>query len=226
MRKLKMTMVAALAALTLAGCGSAGSSLLGGMTGGTTTPATSTEATSTGGNEGGLASLLGNVLGAVLGSSNTLNQEDLIGTWKYQGSDCVFESENLLMKAGGEVAANKVENKLDETLAKVGISVGKCTFTFNKDNTYVATIGGRSLSGQYSLDAANKKITMTYLAGIATMTPNIVKSGNSISLLYEADKLLSIAQKLSAMSGNATMQTLAQLASSYDGMMIGLELKK
>lgn len=226
MKKIKMTMVAALAAITMASCGTAGSSLLGGMTGGATTPTSSTATTTSNGEEGGLASLLGNVLGAVLGSSNKLSQQDLIGTWKYQGSDCVFESENLLMKAGGEVAASKVESKLDETLAKIGISVGKCTFTFNSDNTYVATIGGRSLSGQYTLDAENKKITMTYLAGLGTMTPNIVKSGNSISLLYEADKLLAIAQKISAMSGNATMQTLASLASSYDGMMIGLELKK
>lgn len=226
MKKIKMTMVAALAAITMASCGTAGSSLLGGMTGGATTPTSSTATTTSNGEEGGLASLLGNVLGAVLGSSNKLSQQDLIGTWKYQGSDCVFESENLLMQAGGEVAASKVESKLDETLAKIGISVGKCTFTFNSDNTYVATIGGRSLSGQYTLDAENKKITMTYLAGLGTMTPNIVKSGNSISLLYEADKLLAIAQKISAMSGNATMQTLASLASSYDGMMIGLELKK
>ncbi len=226
MKKIKMTMVAALAAITMASCGTTGSSLLGGMTGGATTPTSSTATTTSNGEEGGLASLLGNVLGAVLGSSNKLSQQDLIGTWKYQGSDCVFESENLLMKAGGEVAASKVESKLDETLAKIGISVGKCTFTFNSDNTYVATIGGRSLSGQYTLDAENKKITMTYLAGLGTMTPNIVKSGNSISLLYEADKLLAIAQKISAMSGNATMQTLASLASSYDGMMIGLELKK
>lgn len=226
MRKIKMTMIAALAAITLAGCGSAGKSMLGGMTTGASAGATTSTASQANGEEGGLASLLGNVLGTVLGSSKTLSQEDLIGTWNFQGTDCVFESENLLMKAGGEVAASKVESKLDETLAKFGIAVGKCTIKFNSDNTYVATISGRSLSGQYTLDAANKKITMTYLAGLATMTPNIVKSGNSISLLYEADKLLAIAQKLSAMSGNATMQTLASLASSYDGMLIGLELKK
>ena len=82
------------------------------------------------------------------------------------------------------------------------------------------------MSGQYTLDAANKKLTLTYLAGLGTMTPHIVKNGSKISLLYEADKLLAIAQKLAAMSGNTSLKALADLASAYDGMMIGFELQK
>lgn len=50
---------------------------------------------------------LGNLLGQLLNNSSTLTQDDLVGTWKYQSPDCVFESENLLAKAGGEVAAQK-----------------------------------------------------------------------------------------------------------------------
>ena len=76
------------------------------------------------------------------------------------------------------------------------------------------------------MDADSKKLTMTYLAGVGTMTPNIVKTGNKISLLYEADKLLAIAKKLAAMSGNTSLQALADLASQYDGLMIGIELQK
>lgn len=166
------------------------------------------------------------MLGAVLGASNELKEADLVGTWNFQSVDCVFESENFLMKAGGEVAAAKVETKLNEVFGKLGVVPGSCSFTFNDDKTYSAQISALPLGGQYALDAANKKLTMTYLAGIATMTPNIVKNGNTISLLYEADKLLSIAQKIAAMSGNANMQVLAELASSYDGMMIGFELRK
>ena len=48
---------------------------------------------------------LGNILGNILGSSATLSEKSLVGTWKYTGSDCVFESENLLAKAGVAVAA-------------------------------------------------------------------------------------------------------------------------
>ncbi len=226
MKKIRTTMAALAATVLLAGCGTTGSSMLGGMGTGTSvsTPAETTSAST--GETGGLASLLGNVLGAVLGASNKLTEADLVGTWNYQGVDCVFESENLLMKAGGEVAAAQVETKLNEVFGKLGVVPGACSFTFNSDKTYSAQISALPMSGQYTLDAANKKLTLTYLAGLGTMTPHIVKNGSKISLLYEADKLLAIAQKLAAMSGNTSLKALADLASAYDGMMIGFELQK
>ncbi len=48
------------------------------------------------------------------------------GTWTYAGSAIEFESDNLLQKAGGAVAANAAENKLNEQLARVGIKEDKC----------------------------------------------------------------------------------------------------
>lgn len=224
---MKCTVAALAATLLLTGCGTTGSSLLSGMTGASTNAETTTTATATEDeSSSGLVSLLGNILGSVLGGSSTLTEADLEGTWKYQSADCVFESENLLLKAGGEAAATKIESKLNETMAKVGIATGSCTFTFNADKTYTASFGGRTMTGQYSLDAENKKLTMTYLAGLGTMTPNIVKSGSNISLLFDADKLLTMLQTLATLSGNSSMQTLSKLASSYDGLMIGMELKK
>lgn len=156
----------------------------------------------------------------------TFSQNDLTGTWKYAGADCVFETENLLMKAGGELAAAKMESQLDNTLSKVGIRPGSCSFTFNKDNTYSAVIGNRTITGTYTLDTKNKRITMTYLNGLGTMSPSIVRNGSQISLLYEADKLLKLVSTVSALSGNSSMKTLSSLVSSYDGMLIGMQLKK
>lgn len=229
MKNIKTTMAALAATALLASCGAAGPSLMnaGATSSRSTSSATTSAPTASPSSQaGGLASLLGNVLGTVLGASNELKEADLVGTWNFQSVDCVFETENFLMKAGGEVAAAKVETKLNEVFGKLGVVPGACSFTFNSDKTYSAQVSALPLGGQYALDAANKKITLTYLAGLGTMTPNIVKNGNSISLLYEADKLLAIAQKLAAMSGNASMQALAEIASSYDGMMIGFELSK
>lgn len=233
MKKIRTALAAVAAMMLLAGCGTTGSALMSGMGVGTTPNATPSSTTTTApavaetpAAQGGLASLLGNVLGAVLGASNQLTEADLVGVWNYQSVDCVFETENLLMKAGGEVASNQIETKLNETFSKFGVVPGACSFTFNSDKTYTATIAGYAISGQYALDAENKKLTMTYLAGLASMNPHIVKTGNKISLLYDADKLLTVAQKLAAMSNNSTMQTLSSLASSYDGMMVGIELQK
>ena len=90
-----------------------------------------------------LTSSLGNLLGALTGGTS-VSQNDLVGTWKYKGADCVFETENLLMKAGGEFAATQVETKVNEYLTKYGLTGNQFEITFNKDNTYSAnTIGKR-----------------------------------------------------------------------------------
>ena len=93
-------------------------------------------------------------------------------------------------------------------------------------DTYTATIGGRTISGNYTLNTADKKITMTYLAGIGKMTPHIAKSGSKLSLLIESDKLLTLVKGASALSNSSTMKTVSSLLSSYDGMLVGLQLKK
>ena len=54
------------------------------------------------------------VVSAVTGK----NTVDMTGTWSYTGSAIEFESDNLLMKAGGAVAATTAEAKLNEQLSK------------------------------------------------------------------------------------------------------------
>ena len=66
------------------------------------------------------------VVNAITGTPETI---DMTGTWNYKGSAVEFESENLLMKAGGAAAATMAENKLDEQLSKVGIKAGQMNFT-------------------------------------------------------------------------------------------------
>jgi len=210
------------AVLALAGCSGAGTnSLLGGL--GQTGSAAGAGNAAT---NGTVEALVGNLLGSLLGKSATLTQADLVGTWQYTGPDCVFESENLLMQAGGAVAATQIETKMAAALGKVGFKAGSCSFTFKADGTYSAVIGGRTLSGKYTLDAANEKLTMTYLAGVATMNPHVVKTGNSLSLLYEADKLLSLVNGLSSLSGSTGAKTLGNLLSQYDGLLVGIQLQK
>ena len=187
-----------------------------------TVPTTPTGASQ---NYGGLGSGLEKLLGSLLGNT-TLSQKDIIGTWHYSSADCVFESENFLMKAGGEVAAAKVEEKINATLTKLGLTGEQITFTFNADNTYTASIKGRVIQGNYSLDVENKKLTLTYLNGLGTITPQIAKTGNKMSLLYDADKLLKFLTTISAVSNNSTLKSLSTLLESYDGMLIGWELQK
>lgn len=222
MKKNILTLFIAGTSLLFTGCMSSSSALSswGGQQ--QTVPSTPTGASQ---NYGGLGSGLEKLLGSLLGNT-TLSQKDIIGTWHYSSADCVFESENFLMKAGGEVAAAKVEEKINATLTKLGLTGEQITFTFNTDNTYTASIKGRVIQGTYALDVANKKLTLTYLNGLGTITPQIAKTGNKMSLLYDADKLLKFLTTISAVSNNSTLKSLSTLLESYDGMLIGWELQK
>ncbi|MGM9695142.1 MAG: DUF4923 family protein [Alloprevotella sp.] len=212
------------ASLLLASCG--GSSLL--SQGGTTGTGLLGTGALTGGSSTGsaLTTGLNSLLGNLLSSSSALTQNDLVGTWTYQSADCVFETENFLAKAGGEIAAASIEEKLNAGLEKVGIKKGTCKFTFNKDNTYSAQIGSRTINGQYTLDSANKTLKLTYLNGLGTMTPHIARNGSKISLLIDSDKLLTLVKAVSAFSNNSTIKTASELLSNYDGLYVGLQMSK
>ena len=53
--------------------------------------------------------LLGRVLSYLL-YGNTINQDNIIGTWTYSSPKVIFESENILAKVGSDIASEKVEN--------------------------------------------------------------------------------------------------------------------
>lgn len=214
----------------LTSCGTTGSNPLSALVGGLPTANANSQQTTEVdqkpalGNGGG--SFLENLLGNVLGSSKKLSKESILGTWNFQGSACVFETENLLMKAGGELAAAKLEEKVNAAMQRVGIKPGSCSYTFNEDGTFNSVMLGRTLKGTYKLDAENKKITMFYLGGIMQSTAQVVLVNNKLSLLYDSDKLLKVVNTVSALSGSTAVKALAQILNAYDGMLIGMELSK
>ncbi len=227
MKKVTLSLALLAGSVALTSCGTSssvlgtvGSAVLNNALGTDSSSSSSSSTASTAG------SLLGNLLSNVLGSSSNISQSDLVGTWNYKGADCVFESENLLAKAGGAVAASKIESQLDTQLSKVGIKEGSCSYTFNKDNTFTATIGGRTLNGTYTLDSSAKTIKMSYLAGLASFNCNVVKSGNTISLLMDSDKMLTLLKGASALTKNTSISTLSSLLSNYSGMKIGMKMSK
>ena len=225
MKKIILPVVLFAVAAIVFACGTTSGSLnLQKPASGTTDANTSATppAKSTGTSDSSLKSWLGNLLG----KSSAVSQNDLVGTWNYQGADCVFESESLLKKAGGELAAKKVESQLNTLLAKVGFKSGKCSYTFKSDNTYTAVIAGHTINGNYTLDTKNNTVKMTYLAGLGTVTPKVVKSGSKVSLLYESDKLLKLVSTVSALSNSTAAKALSSFAGAYDGLYIGMELSK
>lgn len=159
---------------------------------------------------------------------NTLtgkNTAGMIGTWTFTGSAIEFESENLLQKAGGAVAAASAEKKLDEQLTKVGITAGQMDFTFNADSTFTTRIGTRKINGTYSFDESTQKVELKFSKLIALHTKVNCTSTN-MDLLFNSDKLLKLITFLSSKTNNTTLKAVSSLADSYDGMMLGFALQK
>lgn len=159
-------------------------------------------------------------------SKSTLSATDLTGTWTYVGPACVFESDDLLKKAGGAVAASKMNERLEKVYGRIGVKEGAFDFTFNADSTFTSKLGRRTLKGTYSL--GDGIITLQYegLVKNKTVTAHTQKTGDKLSLLFDADKLLKMFSNLCSITQSKTLDAVAKLAEGYDGMLIGYELKR
>lgn len=162
------------------------------------------------------------VVNAITGNAASI---DMTGTWSYKGSAVEFESENLLMKAGGSAAATMAENKLDEQLSKIGIKDGQMSFTFNADSTFVSTVGKKTLKGTYSYNPTTKEVDLKYLR-LLNLHAKVNCTSNSMELLFNSDKLLKLMAFIGSKSSSTALKTVSSLAESYDGMMLGFELGK
>lgn len=171
-----------------------------------------------------LKSILTGVAKAVVGDKATTSSS-IIGTWKYVGPQCQFESENLLAKAGGEVAAKEVEEKMQTVYDRIGMS--GCEYTFNEDGTYSYTLKKRTMSGTYTFNDKEKTITMKGKLGVKTVA-HVTVTGNDMSLVFNADKLMSVLKTIigTVSKVNSTAATINSVAGSYDGLMLGSDLKK
>ena len=162
------------------------------------------------------------VVNAITGTPETI---DMTGTWNYKGSAVEFESDNLLMKAGGAAAATMAENKLNEQLSKVGIKEGQMSFTFNADSTFTSTVGKKKLNGTYSYNASTKQVDLKYLK-LLNLHAKVNCTSNSMDLLFNSDKLLKLMTFLGSKTNSTALKTVSSLAENYDGMMLGFGLKK
>ena len=166
---------------------------------------------------------ISNAISSVIGLDK-VSASMLPGTWRYSRPGCAFTSQNLLAKAGGEVAAVQIEEKLLPYYQKVGISSSNTSITFGNDGTFSAIVAGKQLAGTYTFDEANQQIKMkTLLFSINCYTK---RESSGISILFEAKKLLTLLQTMSAMSGSKDLQTLGDFSKNYDGARIGFDMGK
>ena len=204
---------AAASTSTTSNAGSAIAGILGAVMGGSSNSSSSAG-----------SSIINGILNNVIGSGTFSKQDLCAHTWKYSKPGCAFTSENLLAQAGGEIAANKVEEKLSEYYSKFGFSSSNTYFTFKTDGTFAAKIDGKSWQGNYTFDEKTHAIQMKGL--ILSMSGYATKTANGISLLFDQKKLLNLIKTIGSLKGNSTLSALGTIANNYDGMRVGFEMTK
>ena len=206
--------VAGMISLSLASCGNLG-------TGSTTTSGTDILSGVLGAITNG--NTVSDVLTSVIGLDKP-TQQQIIGTWRYSQPGVAFTSDKLLAKAGGEVVASQIKEKLKSHYDKVGFSNSNTLITLNSDNTFSAKIDGKALSGTYTYDQNECKITFKTL--LFSLPCYAKGTTNGMSFLFESKKLLSMLQTVAAVSGNANLQTIGELSQNYEGVRMGFDMRK
>lgn len=181
-----------------------------------------------------------NVLSALLGSSLSLTDELLWGTWSYGGVACILESESVLAEMGSSMVTSALENKIDAALTKIGVAKGKCSFSFAQGGSCSINVDGFELKGKYQLDAAKKVIVFTFMYDKVPLNTFVAYEAQNLNIVFEADRLLEFIKNVAiAMSKNAsdvqqgqlkaaiqTAGTVGTLLQNYDGLMLGAGLTK
>ena len=187
---------------------------------------------------------LGSILGTLTGSGNStggdlitsitdlitgkagLTPEKIAGTWNYTGSAITFKSStNALSNLAGTAATTAIEKKLDQYLAKVGISKGLFGFTFNEDGTMTVNYGSKTFPGTWKLDA-DKSIVNMKIKSLVNMKGYVAVKGSNMELEFDVTTLMRFLKSLTSVYNKGTLQTINELLNQYDQMYAGFKLTK
>lgn len=194
------------------------SGLLNNVLGKTKTQTENTQSNSTLGNT--ISSVFQNLIGTA-----SLTNKSLSGTWEYESPAVVFESSNLLQKAGGSVITGTLENTMQKYLSKIGFTPGKVKINFDGEKSFTMTIGTKTIKGQYTVNENTITFSREGLLNYP-VSANVAVAINELQITFKADKLLEFFTKIASTTNNATITSIAKIAGSYEGMQLGFQFKK
>lgn len=176
-----------------------------------------------GGNSGS-----GNVLSSVLEgvfTKSDITLADLVGEYQASGPAVTFKSDNFLQKAGGIAGAAAIESKLNPYYEKYGLN--SMSLTVDENANFTMKIKSLSLKGTITKNDTDGTFDFNFnVMGISLgkFTTYIEKSGNNLSLMFDATKLKSFISSVAKFTGNSMVTALAQILDSYEGMCVGWKM--
>ena len=136
------------------------------------------------------AKTAGNVLNSVLGTDK-VTERNLIATWTYDEPGVAFTSNNVLAKAGGELAAAQAKDKLKSYFQQAGIQQSNTQFTFTNDKKFKGKLYGQSFNGTWTFNSKTQQVVLKTM--LLTVPVYVKKTATGMSFLFESQKLLALA---------------------------------
>jgi len=166
------------------------------------------------------------VLGSVLSKVTTV---DLTGSWTYEGVSTAVDTDNTLTTLAATAYKSKLEKQANNYLKKIGIKSGSAVFTFNEDKTFTISNGSKTLaSGTYTYSDSNIQMKFGQTFNYLTLDGTIAYSTSGCSLLFDADKFLTVASTIAKVAGSVTSlsSTVSSLVDQVTGLQLGFSLSK
>lgn len=173
----------------------------------------------------GVGSTLGNMIEGVFTSSN-ITVEDMEGEWSSTGPAVVFQSEDMLKKAGGLAAAGALENKLAPYYSKYGLD--GAVMTVNPDGTFTLKTSKLNLKGTISEGSKRGMFNFSFTAlgvKLITLPAYVQKTSTTMDVMFDATKFKKFISAIGNLTGIKIAKTFAGMLDSYDGLCIGFHFK-
>lgn len=175
----------------------------------------------------GLGGTLGNLLEGVFSSSN-ITVADMQGNWVSSGPAVCFQGDDLLKKAGGMAAAAAIESKLEPYFKTYGLT--GATLTIDEAGNFTLKIKNLPLKGTITQNADGEKgvfdfnFTALGKVKLGAIKTYVQKSYNSMDVMFDAQKLMTLISTVAKVSNISTLKTLSSLLNSYDGLCVGFKM--
>ncbi len=182
------------------------------------------------GNNEDLESTIGGVLNNVL-TTDKIDIKTLEGTWSYSAPAVAFKSDNLLKKAGGGIASEAITGKLTPIYQKTGID--KLIMTIDAEGNFNMKLSKVTLKGTIE-PITDENSQANFAFNIKAVSRNITKMNayvqksatGTLSITFDISKLISLVETAGKLTKKSSIQSVATMLKSYDGLCAGFELKK
>ena len=169
-------------------------------------------------------------VGDIVGGKSTATQAfDIKGNWKYQGVAIGATSDNILTNVATAAGAGKVEEQVNNLLAKAGIKAGAATLSFKDDGSFVLNSGKVSIPGTWTKEG--EKLTINF-AKLFTfkLVGTIKKTSTGCEILFDSGKFVDFIKKVlevvNKVANNSTLTAVQSALANVNDLKLGFKLSK